>query len=116
MCPTPLAVTRMQRIGRLEGTCERRGQTNCKTLNFDIVLDDRDAMIDYLFPDLTKEQTIDANETYELLLALGADMSVPRTTVAGLLSPQIFGATGAQDVSGLQTSWVWEDVGFSQCG
>ena len=62
--------------------------------NFDIDLDDRDAMIDNFCPDLTKEPTIEANETFELLLSLGADMSVARTTVAGLLSPQIFGASG----------------------
>ena len=30
-------------------------------------LDDRDAMIDYFCRDLTKEQTVEANETYELL-------------------------------------------------
>ena len=51
-------------------------------------------MIDYSCPDLTNEQTIEANATYELLLTLGADMSVARTTVAELLSPQIFGTTG----------------------
>ena len=36
------------------------------------------------------------NKTYELLLTLGADINVARTTVAGLLSPQIFGASGVQ--------------------
>ena len=51
--------------------------------NSDIDLEDRDAMIDYLFPGLTKEQTIEANETYELLLTLGADEGVAQTTVAG---------------------------------
>ena len=39
---------------------------------------------------MTKEQTIEANETY----------GVARTTVARLLSPQIFGAAGLQHVSG----------------
>ena len=57
-------------------------------------------MIDYFCPDLTKEQPIEANETYELLLTLGADVSVARTTVAWLLSPQIFGESGVQQVSG----------------
>ena len=86
--------------------------------NFDIGLFDRDAMIDDFCTELTKEQLIEANEIYELLLTLGADMSVARTTVAGLLSPQIFGAS-VQHVSrnaGLEFSWVWEDVGSTQCG
>ena len=39
-------------------------------------------MIDYFCPDLTKEQTIEANETYELLLTFGADVGVARTSVA----------------------------------
>ena len=51
-------------------------------------------MIDYLCPHLTNEQTIEANATYELILTLGAEMSVARTTVAELLTPQIFGTTG----------------------
>ena len=51
-------------------------------------------MIDYLCPDRTNEQTIEANETYELLLTLGADVCVARTTVAELFSPQMFGTTG----------------------
>ena len=53
--------------------------------NFDIVLINRDAMIDCFCPDLTQEQPIEADETYEMLLTLGADMSVARTTVAGFL-------------------------------
>ena len=35
-----------------------------------------------------------SKRNYELLLALGADMSVARTTVAELLSPLFFGTTG----------------------
>ena len=67
---------------------------------FDKDLDHRDATIEYLCPDLTKEQTIEANETCELLLTLGADNGVARTTVAGLLSPQFFGASSVQHLSG----------------
>ena len=59
--------------------------------NFDAVLNDRDEMIDYFCLDLTKEQTAEANWTYDLLLTLGADTSVARSTVAELLSPQILG-------------------------
>ena len=62
--------------------------------NFDVVLDERDAMIGCFCPDRSK--TNEANETYELLLTPGADMSVARTTVAGLLSHQIFGAASVQ--------------------
>ena len=48
-------------------------------------------MIDYLYLELTNEQTVEAKETNELLLTLGADVGVARTTVAELLPPQIFG-------------------------
>ena len=51
-------------------------------------------MIDYWCPDQTNEQTTGATEIYELLLTLGAAMSVGRTTVAVLLSPQNSGTTG----------------------
>ena len=54
-------------------------------------------MIDYFCFDLTNE----AHETHELLLALGADMSVARTTVAKLLSPQICGTTGVHLAPGM---------------
>ena len=65
--------------------------------NFQNDLDYRDATIDQFCADLTREQTIDAHETYELLLTLGVDVGVARTTVAGLLSPHIF--AGVQHVS-----------------
>ena len=68
-------------------------------------LDDRDAKIDYFCPDLTKEQTIEANETYELLSTFGADVGVARTIVAGLLSSQIFGVSNVQHVSGCGKMW-----------
>ena len=57
--------------------------------NFDAVMDDRDEIDEELC--LANVQTIEANETNELLLTLGADMSVARTTAAELLSPRIFG-------------------------
>ena len=60
----------------------------------DAVLDDRVGMIDLLVPDQTNEQTIGADEIYELLLTFGAAMSVGRTTTAVLFSPQILGTTG----------------------
>ena len=45
----------------------RNLQAHVQRPNFDNDQDDRDAMIDYFCPDLTKEQTSEANETYELL-------------------------------------------------
>ena len=84
---------------------------------FDKDLDHRDATIEFLCPDLTKEQTIEANETYELLLTR-ADNGVARTTVAGLVSPQFFGASSVQHLSGdvLELrSQRCEDVGSSEC-
>ena len=77
-------------------------------------------MIDYLCPDLTNEQTVEANETQELLFTLGADMSVPRTTVADLLSPQTFCTTSVHFAPGDVLHWrlhgrgeMW---GFAQYG
>ena len=41
------------------------------TPNFDAAMDDRDELIDYVCLDLTDGQTIEANETHELLVDLG---------------------------------------------
>ena len=58
--------------------------------NFDIVLDDRESMIDNICPNLTKEQTIEANKICEL------GWTLARTIVAGLLSFQVFGESGVE--------------------
>ena len=65
-------------------------------------------MIDYFCLDLINEQTAEANWTYDLLLTLGADMSVARSTVAELLSPQILGTMSVHLAPG--DCWIF------QCG
>ena len=81
--------------------------------NSDNDLDDRDAMMDYFCLDLTKEQMIEANEICELLLALGVDVGVARTIVAGLLSlkslvSNVQRVSGdALDLKGVGRCWIF---------
>jgi hypothetical protein len=50
-------------------------------------MEEQDAVLDYLCPGLTPEESVEANHIYELMLTMGADAGVAKGKVAELYSP-----------------------------